>query len=95
MASTTTYTCDRCGSESVDVSHLKCVSVRVVNSPSHREPVWKDDSNRYAEWCYACLAETGVWKRRDPETGKNVEPEEETTLEELIRQIVREEQSEC
>ncbi len=89
MAQTTTYTCDRCGKWEVDKSDfLVPVAVRVGSSWA--KDGWTNAIIPTQMWCKECIAAMGILH---PGTmGMNapllsVAP----TLEEVIREIVRDE----
>jgi hypothetical protein len=85
---TTTHTCDRCKkSGTAQELELYYVGIDVAMRYSTG-----DRSKRSAEWCGNCLIATGLATSYD--ITRNGEPfllENPPTLEEMIRQIVREE----
>jgi hypothetical protein len=82
---TTTYKCDRCGAEDTDnqigLNFIKVGYGQYITDASCRPMV---------EWCHKCRIETGLQKPSEKMPG--VKPgEPPPTLEEMIREIVREE----
>jgi hypothetical protein len=83
MAKTITYICDRCGAEKQDNDKfLHVVQVSVFNANQIR---WV----RY--WCEPCMTATGLFHLPRGIKPENAVPPAPLTLEEVIRQIVREE----
>ena len=92
MARTTTYKCDRCGNEDTDnkTVDLKFVMVGIRRdrySSSGSEIDITDAQNRTQEMCKACRLELGIEPTQKPKADI---PEAYPTIEELIREIVRE-----
>lgn len=89
MAAKTTYICDRCGGQKVDDSDfLHTVSVEV--DWGYR-PEWREYDRKTlkkAEWCPQCLAAFGLAKEK---VNRPQSPVPEATIEDYIRQIVRQE----
>jgi len=83
MAKTITYICDRCKAEKRDDGKF-LHTVRVsVNS---------DDLTRWVRyWCEPCMTETGLLHLPCGIKPEEAVPPPPLTLEEVIRQIVREE----
>lgn len=79
---TTTYKCDRCGAESVDKNTLHKVKAGYGDYTS-------DVNGRQAEWCKKCCVETGLAHQNLAPEVKPLDPL--PTLEDMIREIVREE----
>lgn len=97
MSKVTTYTCDRCGASSTDVEELEILEVRIVWYPNYRynKSNQADDyKNRKADWCKNCRVELGII---DPDVHRlEVTPiEPPPTLEDLVREIVKETLSEA
>lgn len=85
MASTTTYTCDRCGAQAIDeTKFLKKVRITL---PDEYSAYQSHDEVASAFWCRSCIVECGL---RLPKKDEQV-PVTKPTLEEIIRDIVREE----
>lgn len=87
----TTYTCDRCGEirENID---LKTVSIVIGHGAGRSRFVSGsgDLSMKSVDWCCRCLEELGILPV--PPKPKEGEPEPKiATLEEIVREIVREE----
>ena len=84
---TTTYKCDRCGAESVGGDTIKLLSIYLGEGQYMSDAVRRGGQK---EWCLKCRIETGIHK---PEMAlpeiKPVDPV--PTLEEMIREVVREE----
>lgn len=84
MSVQTTYTCDRCGAKQDTYNQFWVVSVRVTSFdalPSNY------DRGKSAHWCRACCEMYGIL----PHTKECTVITPEPTLEDLIREIVREE----
>jgi hypothetical protein len=84
MSKETTYTCDRCKKSSIHPSDLHLEQVQIVSywakpsySPLHR-----------ADWCLGCRNEVGIIALPQKEGEAPITP---ATLEELVREIIREE----
>lgn len=93
MSSVKTYKCDRCQATSTNKHDLglQIVAVGTKLEPYHNYTVGisiEDYSNRTAEWCENCLRETGVIRNI---SGAAPISEPVPTLEDIIRQICREE----
>ena len=87
---TTTYQCDRCGAISVgqDEHDLKAITIGICSAMTYHYSL-SDFSNRTAYWCRKCRVEVGI---EHPNRAKDVTPiAPSPTLEELIREMVREE----
>ena len=85
MSKTTTLKCDRCGKTWVDgegSERLRKVEIRLGN---HGAPA----DTPSAGWCRECVAETGVYRTGEEE--KNPDLPTPLTLEEAIREIIRDE----
>lgn len=86
MATTTTYSCDRCKEQFDDRKNLQVVSAGVGQ-------YWGSDgwSVRFSQdWCFPCIESFGIaLHSRERHT---VKPEDhKVTLEDIIREMVREE----
>lgn len=90
---TTTFTCDRCGEEKHN-DQMTTVSIYIRDGAGrpygpasfgdYEHPV------KSADWCRDCLKELGIWPV--PPKPKEGEPEPYVaTMEDIIREIVREE----
>lgn len=95
MSSITTYKCDRCGGTSTDREELKLSQIgigvkRDVGSfyYSPGSYMLQDTQHREAEWCEKCLLEVGVMSPRPKEEASTPSF---PTLEDLLREIIREE----
>jgi hypothetical protein len=80
------YKCDRCGTE--DTNNIIGLDTIYVGAGQY----FSDARNRAhgVEWCKKCRIETGIIERvKSHPDIKSVDPE--PTLEELIREIIREE----
>ena len=88
MAETTTYTCDRCKSTSVDneilLSTIRIQLQRRGTGVGYLESVTPEHT---AQWCRACLEKAGITHPFNPATAEL--PEKKPTLEDIIRDIVR------
>jgi len=89
---TTIYTCDRCKAESADnkILDLAIISIGVKDASygSYSSITLRDCANREVEWCIKCRTETGIERERE-ETPKPLP--KPPTIEEMLREIVREE----
>jgi hypothetical protein len=86
MAKETKYRCDRCGAEKLDDRDFLVPIAIIRDYQQHRssfQPVVKQ-----AEWCHACMVTMQVIGQKKDEAGP---PVPEVTIEDLIREIVREE----
>ena len=90
MSETILWKCDRCQKEwnsNEDKNPLRGVSVAIHRQDSGArgcpEDKWK------AQWCKECLTATGLW--RTYEEASNPDLPEPLSLEEMIREICREE----
>jgi len=84
---TTTYKCDRCGAESIGDDTIDLLSIYLGEGQYMSDAVHRGHRK---EWCVKCRIETGIHK---PEkTLPEIKPiDSAPTLEEMIREIVREE----
>jgi len=82
---TTTFKCDRCGAESTGDDTIGLEKV-VVGSGRFYDYSQRGES----EWCKKCRIETGV-EKPDKNTPEIAPIDPLPTLEEMIREIVREE----
>lgn len=88
MARKLTITCDRCEKEIVDQGQVWIVSV--LFGPSNASPS-AHRARHTAEWCRVCAVETGLLPQYNPED-KKIEPiNPKPTLEDLVRELAREE----
>lgn len=94
MSRKTIFKCDRCGKVNDDNAELRLYNVAVgvseIKYNSYAENIFllKDLQNRQEEWCEKCLKDVGMsYSRETIEAPKDGFP----TLEELVREIVREE----
>ena len=78
----TTVTCDRCKKEITDLNQIWPISVRINNGIS----TLKDQ-----EWCRHCVLEMSLIKPYTPEDTKIIPIEPKPTIEDIIREIIREE----
>lgn len=87
MAKRTYYTCDRCGKQKAgEPNFVENVGIRVGPAYSHTTMFF----DLQADWCRNCLIETGL---RDPAAHILTDPpapDPKPTLEDLIREIIRE-----
>ena len=81
--------CDRCQQEGEDVV-LYEVQVCVARYKFPGAQLVK-----HAEWCKDCLVQLGIWNPDALQQKRGVEQEEDSTLEDLVRAIVREEVEEA
>lgn len=94
MGVQTTLTCDRCRA-SCDVQAedkkegRQFWEVRVGAYPRKMAHLNVPSASKVALWCRTCLAEFGMMPTTDD--GKKVEPAPTPTMEDLVREIVREE----
>jgi len=94
MAKTTTYTCDRCGKSAVDNDRfLKPITVRIGASWSRDG--WVDAAIPTRHWCEECIVAMGIMHPGSFGLPKETAPVIPPTLEEVIREIMREEISEA
>jgi hypothetical protein len=90
MSQTTTYTCDRCRAQKVDEPQfLTVVTVRVGAG-------WSRDGYTNAVipaqmWCNECIVQMGLLHPGTLSMDSSKAPATPPTLEEVIREIVREE----
>lgn len=84
MSVQTTYTCDRCGAKQETHSQFWIVSVRVT--PFNRDPS-QFDTGPSAHWCRSCCEVFGIL----PHTKERMVITPAPTLEDMVREIVREE----
>jgi hypothetical protein len=82
MATKTTYSCDKCRAEFSDRKTLKCITVQVGNYAAEGGLY-----SRNADWCLPCLQEFGIVPKSERKPTTVPAP----SLEDMIRQIVREE----
>ena len=90
MAQTTTYTCDRCGTHRVDEANFLtqvCVKVGVA---------WSRDGYTNAVippqmWCLECVVGRGLLHPGSVSMDASKAPAQPPTLDEVIREIVRDE----
>jgi hypothetical protein len=86
MSIVTTYTCDRCGHSQNDSDQMWNVVVSITHNV-HSEPGYYDGRHRVL-WCRGCTEHFGLVPARRPAgTPEPILP----TLEDMIREIVREE----
>ena len=94
MSRTITYRCDKCGSESTEAKNLdlKLVAVGIkedqYSSFSGQTFTLQDGEKRQKEMCQACRRALGIDYVEKPKTAN---PPSYPTLEDMIREIVREE----
>lgn len=90
MSRRTIYKCDRCGKEQDSPDQMWLVGF-VVTSDLYRSTyrVFDPDFNHRREWCRACVEEFDLVPRVQTKPLPVGEPQK--TLEDLIREIVREE----
>jgi hypothetical protein len=91
---TTTYTCDSCKREIVRTGENKeqLWYVTVLYKEGSEPHISSHNGTRVVHWCRACMERAGLTpivelKENPPEVVK--------TLEDVVREIVREEISEC
>jgi len=88
------YTCDRCGRSTREKKDLALSEVSVgVRSLNQYQYIGTtvtlfDPKQRKAEWCLECLFETGLAKKG---SSHQKEPETFPSLEDMVRDIIREE----
>jgi hypothetical protein len=83
---TTTYTCDKCGHAQTNAEQMWTVGVVV----SHKHYVFSDSEVRNrALWCRACVEKLHLLPQASAKPADI--PQIAPTLEEMIREIVREE----
>jgi len=82
MSQTTTYKCDRCGGESQESAFLQSVTATI----RWRNTDWQSTVIA-AEWCDGCTEELNIRKPAK----KSPTPHPRPCLEEIIRNIAREE----
>lgn len=79
--------CDRCGATAEnDTTFLKHVAVGV----NWRYGFQAADRKLEAEWCHECLIKTGL-RRPQNEAEEKIAPPAPPTLEDIVRDIVRDE----
>ena len=88
MSITTTYTCDRCGHEQKDNKQMWDILIAFRHNENSvmRASVYEGDKK--ALWCRACAAKFPILASFAP---KPLEGTAAPTLEETIREIIREE----
>ena len=89
---TTIYKCDRCGAQSTDLSILKleiiAIGVKNVNYDRYHPGYDLYDAIlREKEMCLRCREELGIYNAKP----KEVVPESYPSLEDMIREIIRDE----
>jgi hypothetical protein len=82
----TILTCDRCKKE-VDTLCEVAAGMKQNNYSSYGGRGININSPYFAEWCAPCCAEVGFHKYQPPKTVEEIQPK----LEEIIREIIREE----
>lgn len=89
MSTKTEYTCDRC-KKVVDKDQLSSVNIGITQGPGVRYfGQYTNHVIKGQDWCSPCLSECGlVEQKKDHPEEKLVTP---LTLEEMFREIVREE----
>lgn len=78
-----TYTCDRCKSSDT-VNKIDLIPIKILLS-DHNSAV------KQADWCRRCLASYGLAKASEDIKNPIVKIEPPPTIEDIIREIVREE----
>ena len=90
MATKVIQTCDRCKKTgSPEIVELRGIYLRVSSKPYEEYSQASLVSNHKAEWCDECVRKVGIWPPAGlpPEQVMSPPP----TLEDLIRDIVRQE----
>lgn len=87
MAITTIYKCDLCGHEQDNANQMWNVGIMFTSSP-HLPTVSNSHIRKMALWCRTCMVKHHLL---GDEKGKEVAPPIAPTLEEMIREIMRDE----
>jgi hypothetical protein len=90
MAQTTTYTCDRCGVLKVEAPKF-LTEVKIVTAAHWSRDGYRSLAIPPQMWCDDCLIATGLIHPGNVSRPASEAPAVAPTLEEVIRQIVREE----
>jgi len=89
MSVTTTIKCDRCHKE-VKNTEIKSININVADGANNRYEPSYSYPVKHADWCIDCCVEMQVYspkKKTDEPTPPPI------TIEDLVREIVREETS--
>ena len=96
MSKITTYKCDKCGKENTDPNELKLTTIGVgtksiIYTSNYRESEFDlyDPLRREMEICPDCLSNLGFIRREKTDPKKVEIPY--PTLEDVVREIIREE----
>jgi hypothetical protein len=88
MSRVTTYTCDKCGATSTDAAVIRLERVCIVFGQHHTTTQHEEHS---ADWCLRCRIYMGI-THAGYDTQNKIDPRPEPpTLEELVREIIKEE----
>ena len=97
MSKVTTYKCDKCRKESINPDELKLIVVGVgikstAYGSSYHEKAFSlyDPLRREMEVCDSCLEKLGFVHKKEGEDKKETQ-QPYPTLEDMIREIIREE----
>ena len=84
MSKLTTYTCDRCKKTSEKPNFLHSITVMVGSR-------YGNNNGPTVEWCRACVVEAGITSWTPSPPLKKEDLPEALSVEDLIREIIREE----
>jgi hypothetical protein len=92
MAHSTTFTCDRCGETAVDNQQfLMQIRVQIESPYALRNGGFANSNAPTAAWCKKCLVRFGLIDVDKTNLPAPDAPEVPPSLEEILREIVRDE----
>lgn len=86
----TTYTCDKCGHEQTDDEQMWDIGVSVAYHSFAQRDNYRKEPVKKELWCRACVVKLGLLSTSSV-TSDPSQPETPLTLEDIIREIIREE----
>lgn len=90
MSKVVIITCDRCGKVKEE-AEMFCVSIRCEHlNFINRNQYYTPTTYQQSEWCKECVVEMKVMR---PQIIRPASPVAKQTIEDIIREIVKEEQS--
>ena len=82
----TTYTCDRCKNEIIDLNQVWCVGIKYHFYGGN----YNNNARPEVNWCRPCMIKMGIMgTEEERKVNQPIEPP--PTIEDLIREIIRKE----
>ncbi len=85
----TTYTCDRCGHDQTKTEQMWDIGIVIGHHPSRAD--WSRTPNPCQLWCRTCVETLGLLPQGGGEKDAPPLPDPPPTLEDMIREIARQE----